>query len=358
MNKKIFIIPAIVITALSSCKKDDKTVEPNIKAYTVPSTYNFANAEYSKAANLVKMTVEIDAYLKTANVGATLVSLDQTKVNNLFANTGNPFTDAALNNSGINISNNTSDATLYKAYADSVLIYNNGTTASQGVGGFVARGSNKIIVGPKGVEYGQGFTKGTMGAMLYAKAIKALSSIKTMNTTDTTSAQALMDEAFGYLSVPIDYDPTATYASSDPKKPLLWGGYLAERGKDINAGATIFNAFLKGRAAIGGYDKAVRNEQIDIIIAKWEQLAAAAALAYVTSPTAAAGNLGTQFHALSEGLGFILSLKYRPNTSKLSESNFNQLNAIMHKDYYELVAQTGFTDLVAAQNILKNAYGL
>lgn len=358
MNKNLFIIPAIAITAFSSCKKDDKIAEPNIKAYTVPSTYNFANAEYSKAANLVKMTVEIDAYLKTANVGATLVSLDQTKVNNLFANTGNPFTDAALNNSGINITNNTIDAALYKAYADSVIIFNNGTAASKGVGGFLTRGSNKIIVGPRGLEYGQGFTKGTMGAMLFAKAIYTLSTISSMNATDTTSAQALMDEAFGYLSVPIDYNPTATYVSTDPKRPLLWGGYLFERGKDIDAGATMFNAFLKGRAAIGGYDKTVRNEQISMIIAKWEQLSAAAALAYVTSPTAAAGNLGTQFHALSEGFGFILSLKYRPNNNKLSESDFNKLNTIIHKDFYDLVAQTGFIDLVAAQNILKNAYGL
>ena len=98
-------------------------------------------------------------------------------------------------------------------------------------------------------------------------------------------AQALWDEAFGNLAVPYNYDTSVTYASSDPNRPILWGGYLAERGKPIQAGGIIFSAFLKGRAAIGGYDVTVRNEQADIIIAKWEQLAARAALVYANMPT-------------------------------------------------------------------------
>ena len=360
MNKKLFSVIAFSseIFSLTSCTKKDSAGEPAVKAYTVPTTYSFANAEYSAAASLVKMTVETDSYLKTANAGSSVVSLDQTVVNNMFANTGSPFSDATLNNSGINITNNTTDASLYKSYADSVLIFNTGATASKGVGGFLARSSNKIVVGPKGLEYGQAFTKGTMSSMLFVKAVKALNEVKQMTNVDTITAQKLWDEAFGYLSVPVDYDPTKTYTSADANRPLLWGGYLAERGKDIDAGAALFNAFLKGRAAIGGYDKTVRNEQADIIIAKWEQLAAAAALAYVTSPTTAAGNLGSQFHGLSEGFGFLHALKNRPSTSKLTAADFDKLNEILHKDFYDLVDQTGFADLVAAQNILKNAYGL
>jgi hypothetical protein len=181
-----------------------------------------------------------------------------------------------------------------------------------------------------------------------------------MSAGDTIAAQAYWDEAFGYLSIPSDYDSSKTYASSDPNRPLLWGGYLAERGKAIQAGGTLFEAFRKGRAAIGGYDITVRNAQADIILAKWEQLSAAAALNYVTAPTAssAIGNLGTQFHALSEGFGFIMTFKYRPSSSKLSAADFETLKNIINKDYYVLISQSGFTDLVTAQNILKTSYGL
>lgn len=360
---KQFLLPSLVIIAAlsaTSCKKDEKTKDPSVKPYTTPTTYEFGNANFSKSKNLVKMTVEIDAYLKTANTGSSVVSLDQSKLNNMFSNSGNPFADASLNSTGINVTSFTSDAALYKSFADSVLKFNTGTGASQGTGGYIARGSNKIIVGPRGLEYGQAYVKGAMGALFFKEAVRLLNEVKALKAADTTTAQSKWDEAFGHLAVPANYDSATVYANTDPNRPLLWGGYLAERGKAIQAGGTIFNAFLKGRAAIGGYDVNVRNQQADIIIAKWEQLAAAAALAYMTSPTAssAVGNLGTQFHALSEGFGFIAALKYRPSGSKLSAADFEKLNAIVHKDFYDLVSQPGFTDLVTAQNILKNTYGL
>lgn len=364
MNFKLITSVAILgsTIAFTSCKKEEKNNDPAVKAYTVPTSYNFANANYTQSSQLVKMAVEIDAYLKKPNTGAltNIVAIDQTVLNNMFSNTANPFTDATLNSSGININSFTSDVALYKAYADSVIKFNTGATASEGVGGFVARGSNKIVVGPRGLEYGQAFTKGVMGAMLFKEAVNTLLSIKTLKVADTTTAQAKWDAAFGLLSVPVDYDPTKTYASTDANRPLLWGGYLAERGKAISAGATIFNAFLKGRAAIGGYDAAVRNEQIDIIIAKWEQLAAAAALEYSTAPTTSAniGNKGSQFHALSEGFGFIAAFKYRPANSKLSATDYEKLKTIFNKDFYALISQTDFADLKSAQDILKNTYGL
>ncbi len=364
MNKNVLSVGALALAILSitSCKKDPvEPVDPTpIKEYTVPTTYNFANTDYTKARQAVLMAVELDAYLKIANAGSTLVALDQNKINNMFANTGNPFTNTDLNSAGFNITSLTSDASLYKAYADSVVMFNTGVTASQGVGGFVPRGANKIVVGPNGVEYGQAFIKGTMGALMFKEAVALLNSVKSMSDADTAAAQKAWDAAFGYLSVPVNYDTSVVYQSADPLKPLLWGGYLAERGKAIQAGGTIFQAFLKGRAAIGGYDATVRNAQADIIMEKWEQLAAAAALNYVTAPTAssAIGNLGTQFHALSEGLGFIMAFKYRPANSKLSAADFQTLSNILHKDFYVLVNQSGFTDLVTAQNILKNTYGL
>ncbi len=361
MNK--LLLPACAIAgtllAFSSCKKDDDN-GPSIKPYTVPTTYNFSNASYTKATARIKMAVELDAYLKIANAGSAIVPLDAGKVTNMFNNTGNPFADASLNTSGVNLVENTGDAQLYRSYADSTVIFNVNTPAAPGTGGTVPRGSNKIVVGPRGLEYGQAYTKGIMSGLFFKEAVRILTAVKNINAADTLAAQTAWDEAFGYLSVPADYDTSVTYTSSNPNRPLLWGGYLAERGKPIQAGGTIFQAFLKGRAAIGGYDVTVRNQQIDIILSKWEQLAAAAALQYVTAPTAssAIGNYGTQLHALSEGLGFIAAFKYRPATSSLTEANFQTLHSIINKDFYVLLSQPGFTDLVTAQNILKSTYGL
>lgn len=360
MKHLLLTVPTFGLAVfLFSCKKNNDG-GPAVKSYTVPTTYTFSNVDYTKSTQRVKMVVELDAYLKTANTGSSVVSLDQAKVNNMFTNTGNPFADAGLNTSGVNIKDITSDAALYKSHADSVLIYNTGTLAAQGTGGFVARGAGKIIVGPRGLEYGQSFLKGTMGALFFKEAVNILTGIKSLSAVDTLKAQAKWDEAFGHLAIPVNYDSSKAYTAADAERPLLWGGYLAERGKAIQAGGIIFSAFLKGRAAIGGYDVTVRDAQIDIILNKWEQLAAAAALAYVTSPTATAsiGNYGSQLHALSEAFGFIASLKYRAQNSKLTAANFETLNTIIHKDFYVLLNQSGFTDLVTAQGILKTTYGL
>lgn len=352
-----------LILSFSSCKKEDNP-SSIIKAYTVPTTYNFANAKYTQSTQLVKMAVEIDAYLKKPNTGSVsspIVVIDKAVISNMFINSGNPFTDAALNSAGINITAFTADASLFKSYADSVVNYNNGIVATPGNGGFVSRsGTSRIVVGPRGLEYGQAFTKGVMGAMLYKEVVAILTSVKSLDAKDTINAQSKWDAAFGLLSVPVDYDTAKAYVNTDPNRPLLWGGYLAERGKAIQAGGTIFNAFLKGRAAIGGYDKVVRDQQADIILAKWEQLAAAAALNYVTSPatTAAAANPGSQLHGLSEGFGFFAALKYRPASSKLSAADYAKLQAIINTDFYVLLGQKDFTDLVSAQNILKKAYAL
>jgi len=358
-----FLIPHLV-TALSiflfvSCTNENDN-NPTVKPYTVPTTYNFSNANFSASSNRSKMADALSIYLRTAQVGLAVTPLDATKINNMWNNTGSPFTDASLNTSGTNIKDFTNNPTLIKAYIDSISLYNTTTLATQGTAGYLPRGANKIIVSSRGVEYLQAYNKGIMSNQFFKEAVRLLSEAKAVSVTDTTKAQALWDEAFGNLSVPVNYDTTIAYTSADPNRPIWWGGYLAERGKPIQAGGIIFNAFLKGRAAIGAYDITVRNEQADIIIAKWEQLSARAALVYANMPTLSAnvGNLGAQFHALSEGLGFVMALQFRPANSKLSAANYETLKNIFNKDFYALVNQAGFTDLVTAQNILKTAYSI
>ncbi|WP_316817200.1 DUF4856 domain-containing protein [Pedobacter nyackensis] len=352
---------ALAVVGLTSCKKD-KSEE--IPSYDVPTTYNFSDASYATSTSRVRMWLEQNTYAGTGNSGAA--ALTAAKANDFWNNTNNPFTDAALNTSGVNIAGKITDGPTYKAYFDGLVATSQSlgaTAATNGTAGFVNRtATGKIAVDAKGVEYSQAIAKGLMGSLLFKQAVDLLIAVK----TDATVAlqKQHFDEAFGYLAVPVNYNPNTTYANTLPvaERPLAWGGYLAERGKDIKAGEVIFNAFLKGRAAIGAKDVKVRDAQIQIILEKWEQLAAAAALAYVTSPTTGDVGLGTfpgaKLHALSEGWGFIASFKYRPATSKLTAANFTKLNDIINTNFYTLLNEPGYPKLVEAQGILKATYGL
>ncbi|MFD0764342.1 DUF4856 domain-containing protein [Mucilaginibacter lutimaris] len=366
--------PLILLTSLTaailfttSCSKDKDVVTPPtdevVTPYDVPATYNFANADYLKASQRVKMGAELNSYLGTAN--NTVITA--AKANDYFDNKNNVFTtDASLNTSGVTLAEKTADAAYFRGHfaTQATNSQSNTTPAADGTAGIIVVGTTKRLVGPTGLESNQAVAKGMMGALFYKEAVNLLTNIpnddnKTV-TNGTTLAQRHWDEAFGNLGVPVDYDPNKTYVNTDPNRPLLWGGYLAERGKDILAGKTIFDAFLKGRAALGGHDKVVVAAQIKLILDKWEQLNAAAALEYSTIPTRSVnvGNLATQLHALSEGSGFIYSLQYRGTNSKLSATDYATLKAIFATNFYTLINEPGFAKLVQAQTILKATYGL
>ncbi|MBE9583081.1 DUF4856 domain-containing protein [Mucilaginibacter sp. JRF] len=367
MMKNFRTIPALLIMGLisvTSCKKDDDNNNNDnvIPPYEVPTTYNFSGANYLSSTQRVKMGVELNSYLGTGN-NATVTAA---KANDYFNNTNAPFADATLNTSGVTLAQKTADPTVFTTYftqqASNSL--QNGVAATNGTAGFYMSGTTKRLVGPTGMEANQGVAKGMMGALYFKEAMTLLTSVPSADnntvTNGSTAMQRAWDEAFGYLGVPANYDPEATYPNTDPNRPLLWGGYLAERGKTIEAGKVIFNAFLKGRAAIGAKDYTVVNAQITIIQEKWEQLVAAAALAYVTIPTASTSvnDLAVQFHALSEGYGFLSCFKYRPAKSKLSAENYTALQTIINTNFYTLVNEAGFAKLVQAQTILKTTYSL
>jgi hypothetical protein len=362
MMKNYIFCSALLLAAtalVSSCSKDKSD---QIPSYTVPKTYDFTGADYNTSTLRVKMGAELNSFLGTA----TTTTITLAKANDYFNNTNAPFTDAALNTSGINLAQKTADATVFTGYFTEQA--NNSTkntvTATNGNAGIIVSGSTKRLVGAQGLEYNQAVAKGMMGALFFKEAVNLLNAVPNDdNTTVTNGATAMQrhwDEAFGYLGVPKDYDTTKTYVNTDANRPLLWGGYLAERGKGIQAGGVIFGAFLKGRAAIGAKDYVVVKEQVAIIQDKWEQLAAAAALEYVTIPTRSVnvGNLATQFHALSEGYGFVSCFKYRASRSKLSAADLQTLQSIMATNFYTLIAETNFTKLVQAQTILKATYKL
>lgn len=363
MPKLSIVVLAIgVTTVVTSCSKDDKiTIQP----YTVPAQYDFDNVEYSEASGRVSMWAGLTNYLgrsTTRKLSADTATYLWNNTNAAFTtetSSNIPFSPAQLNSSTFNLAGKTNDAALFKALIDSMVkisqYYN--TPAAPGVPGKI--GSR--LFNHSGLEFNQAVAKGMMGSLvlhqIYTHLDKTVSDDNnTVIAGQGTAMQHNWDLAFGYLGIAKDYDTVTAYASTDPKRPLAIGGYFGERGRFIKAGGTAFEAFRKGRAAIVAKDYAVRDQSIATIKEILEKTIAAAAYAYVTIPQTSS-DLASRFHALSEGYGFILALKYRPSNSKLSAADYQTLVSIFQTNFYELTADANNTKLKNAQTILTAAYG-
>lgn len=350
--------------SLTACDKDNDG--PNIPQYTIPDSYSFDNVNFEEATARVKMLDNINKYLATAQANMDKVTLDQTKLNNMWVNSGSAFDTAWLNSTGVSLSEITADAATFKSYIDDMaaLSAQDLTPAADGTAGYIARNAGKILVSAEGLEYVQAVQKGTMGAALYKEAIELLDAVASSDNNTVVPGEGTemahnFDLAFGYFSLPTNYDTTAEFATNNRSKLLFWGNYIRERGAYINAGDILWKAFRTGRAAIEAKDMTVVNQQVGIIKAYWEKLAASAAWAYVTIPQSQSGNLASQLHALSEGFGFVAALKYRPTTSPLTNAQFEQLMDILGPDtnLYDLLSDPSFTAMNAAKSILSTAYG-
>ncbi len=353
-----------VLFSLTSCDKDDDG--PSLPTYEVPASYTFDNVNFEASADRVKMLDNINKYLGTAQSSMDRVTLDQTKLNNMWLNTGNAFDTAGLNDSDVNLSEITSDPATFKGYIDAMVALSNEnlTPAAEGSAGYIARNAGKILVSGNGLEYVQAVQKGLMGAALFNEGIRLLQLVPlseniTVVPGEGTAMAHNFDLAYGYFSLPTNYDTSAEFATANRSKLLFWGNYLRERGLYINAADKIWGAFRTGRAAIEAKDLATVTQQVEIIKEYWEKVAAAAAWAYITIPQGQTGNLASQFHALSEGFGFVAALKYRPANSPLTGAQYDQLVDILGPDanFYDLVNDPSFTSLNAAKAILSTAYG-
>jgi len=364
MKKIFFPVLAIAVFTLNACKKDNNG--PVVEPYTVPETYSFQNVDYKEATARVRMLDGINKYASKTQSSMDKVTLDQTKVDNMWTNSNSPFDTAWLNTSGVSISEKTADPDTYKGYLDELVAASaqDLTPAANGTAGYIARNSGKILVNANGLEFVQAIQKGTMGAALFKEATLLLDQVpgsdNTKNIEGTGTAMAHnFDLAFGYFSVPENYDTTTAFATENKPVLLFWGNYIRERGLYINAHEILWKAFRTGRAAIAANDTKVVTEQVDIIKEYWEKVAAAAAWAYITAPQSQSGNLASQFHGLSEGFGFVSSLKYRPSSSSLTAENYTKLTAILgpEANFYDLVNDASFTKLNEAKDILRAAYG-
>lgn len=345
---------------IASCKKDTKTPEPETPApsgpgYTVPGTYNFSNADFSSSTKRLAMLAEMTTYIRSTHTStaATQPTLDAQKLKDMYSNSNNPFSDAGLNSSGLQLKDQTGTTEILPyllgvSFEDAALASSEAaaqptvTTASDGVRGKIISPTRAILVDSRGIEYKEYTEKGIMGGVFYYKAMDLLRYIDTYDnstvTNGSTAQEKAWDMAFGYFGVPVDFPTNKTGLKN-------WGNYANSVDAAISCNTTIMNAFLAGRAAISAKDNTRRDEAKKVIVATWEKIAAAKCINYLKGAKTNITDMGTFFHNLSEAYGFVKGFVY--NREKvISDDDIYTLTSYFHDNLYK-VTQADIDNAIA-----------
>ncbi|CAM4067526.1 DUF4856 domain-containing protein [Flavobacterium antarcticum] len=345
MKRITYSFGAIVLSLsmLTSCSSDNDDAT-NPVTYEIPSTYSFdrngvTTVEFDGQTTRLNMLNEMGA--KFTDAGTNGTALNVLELQNMFSNTNNAFSSAALNSSGKNIKSKTAASNDYftlflgggstaekvavQSYFESQFTIGNvaslGNSASAGVAGSYLDGSKMRLFAANGLEPQQILLKGMMGALMMDQISNQYLSVNTLDKASTrientnkvlaensnfTTMEHYWDEAYGYV-----------YGADDVATNSLkfWSSYIKQVNEDadFNTVSTDINlAFRKGRAAIVNNDYLVRDQQTAIIQKNLALVAAVRSVYYLQEGKAklVQDNGAKAFHALSEGYGFIMSLRY------------------------------------------------
>jgi len=324
---RVFALCVGVVVALSSCNKDeDPPVDTGLE---VPETYDFtrdgnSTVSYSGQIERLDMLTILSNYMKSSNT-TTATALDAQKMKDMFANANDPF-DGATFEKQLKDKCYQNDVAMFENLMDSLAVASTASvTASNGVVGVLVEGNTSSTtegyrVNAKGVELTQVIEKGLMGAVFFFQAMETYLSVDRMGTAGNddlaegknyTNMEHYFDEAFGYFGVPTDFP-----ALSSIDNARFWGKYCNSRNNGLYQGINedIATAFRTARAAIAAKDYEARDEAIQTIQQKWAVVIASTAVDYLRK-----GKLGSgeptykRHHALSEAIGFLMSLDYHFN---------------------------------------------
>ncbi len=350
---KFLAFGLFMFVGFSSCKKDkDEEIvpTPTPAGYTVPTTYSFSNVVYAGQTIRLTMLDSIGNYMSKGNGG---IVLSASILKNMYANTGSPFGNTNLDASGKQLKNKTyaADQAYFDALFDSIAMasISAGGAASNGVAGI----ENGRLFDRNGIELSQVIKKQLMGGTFYFQAMDTyLSNLPTDDNTtiiagEGTAQEHHVDEAFGYLGVPIDFPTNLTGLK-------YWGSYCDEVNTSITCSAPLMNAFLKLRAAVSNKDNSTRDAQIVIIKNQWERVVAASVILELTEAKAAfgLGDLTEMKHVLSEGVGFINALKYKTD-KQITNTQIDAALAALGTNFYTI----SIADIDSAINTVNAVYG-
>jgi Domain of unknown function (DUF4856) len=362
--KHFFLRPSgLVLTAgllfFTACKKDNNN-NPGTPIYTVPDTYQFANADSLTAKTYLSMIGQMEGAINSANIGNAVSS---TQLNLMYANTGGYFRDTTfgsntinLNSSGLQLKNITTSSAqiLIQTILDSIGIDSQtGLPASNGVAGVSDR---KTLLSANGIYWRQFFTKTVMGAVIGHLITDVFLGDSLNSGISSAAKQHAWDNAFYLWCVPGNFPANRTGVK-------YWGSYTSQIDSGIikpvvtltgiNANTTLLNAFLKGRAALANNDSATAVAQANIIIPFFETMEAAAALhetneAKGNLPNGAAAVCGN----LSESFGFWTTLGLNPH-KKISNADYQAVLALYGTNFYTTTPE----GIQAIQDKISSIYG-
>ena len=338
----------LALTVFASCSTDDELPEGN--NISIPENYTFernntSTVDFSGQTTRLQMAAELlGSFNDFENESAESLS-------NMFSNTNNPFSSASLNESDKSIKSKVAASKLYfstnsvessqikndfEAFITEqmeVVKPNREELAQPGVEGQIADGSSVRYVNGHGLEMNQAFAKSLIGGLVLDQILNHYLAQAVLDEGDNRSnnSQGILEEGKSYTTMAHKWDEAYGYLYGDPSIPAanpnsvlnesqdrLLFNYLGRLDNDSDfAGIaeSTFDAFKKGRAAIvaGAYD--VRDEQVEIIRENLSKVIAVRAIYYLQGgkKKLAEDKFGSAFHDLSEGFGFIYSLRFTNN---------------------------------------------
>ncbi len=336
-----------LLLTLNSCTKDEETVviEPKFN-YTVPETYTFerngaSTVDYSGQSTRILMLDEMSKYVKNQATSSLIV--DNAKLQSMFTNTNSAFTNLSLNTSGKQLKDKVAASKDYFGTGNSANVLeqtairnsfesnfvalntaSQGNVAVAGIAGKYGTGDSTRYFSANGLEPVQVYLKSSIGAIFLDQIVNNYLSVSKLDeltnrdnntnkvldgTTNYTKMEHTWDEAYGNV-----FGATADKFLSE---------YITKVNADSDFNtvkADISLAFRKGRAAIQANDYDTRDAQIVIIKEKLALVVAVRSVFYMQAGKAKLilDNGAASFHDLSEGYGFIFSLRF---TNKSGTNN-------------------------------------
>ena len=232
--------------------------------------------------------------------------------------------------------------------------------AEVGVAGQIGDGTSVRYVNAQGLEYNQAVAKSLIGALMIDQICNNYLSLDLLNNVELDNDMVITDMSNAYTAMEHFWDEAYGYLfgfSADPSNPLASLGddnflnkYLARVDNDSDfsgIAVEIFDAFRIGRAAIVAHNYELRDSQASIIKERLAELVAIRAVYYLQQGKVALGNkdFGGAFHDLSEGLGFVYSLRFiRDAESNDTYFTSSEVDSFMTS----LTTGNGFWDIAAS----------
>lgn len=345
--KKLFVSAFVAALTLSSCSSDDDSDILNEKNIDVPVSYDFTRNGES-TVNFEGQTTRLQMSAELLSNFTDFDNASEEMLLNMFANENSPFANADLNASSKSIKSKVAASNLYFATNNveaseiksdfeswiteqmTTVKANKDMLAEAGQAGQIAQGTRVRYVNGKGLELNQAFAKSLIGGLLADQILNNYLSQPVLDEADNrlnnddelpeegknyTTMEHKWDEAYGYLygdpSIPAS-NPNSILNESDDRLLFSYLGQVDEDEDFAGLAEETFEAFKTGRAAIVAGDYVVRDEQVAIIRENISKTIAVRAVYYLQDGKnlLANGEFGAAFHALSEGYGFLHSLRF------------------------------------------------